>query len=210
MSTSIRIGIFDDHPLLASGLQASLDTQPDFSVAFTAETREALQASLGQHELDVLVLDVVAPDVEGLELFRQLGNSHPELPLMAYTTLKSPVLVENLLALGVLGYVNKRQAVAEAQETVRQVASGQVAVPEQYRYLVKRPSQQPDPVELSPREVEIIRLILNGKLSKEIASELGISQKTVENHRHRLFRKLEVQNVAELMKKVLSLGYSME
>ena len=180
-------------------------------ISLVEHTRDGLINALPHCQLDVLIMDVVAPDVEGLELFKEVHQKFPEIAVLAYSTLKSPLLVENLLAIGVQGYVNKRQSESELLEALNTIVSGKTWVPEQYRHLaVRGGSTRTTPVELSAREQEIIRLILDGMLSKEIAHELGISQKTVENHRHRLFRKLEVNNVAELLKKAISLGYSLD
>ncbi|MEM7283406.1 MAG: response regulator transcription factor [Pseudomonadota bacterium] len=211
MSLTISIGIFDDHPVLGIGLRGMLAPYSDFQVNVLEQTRESLLTALHQQPVDVLILDVVAPDVEGLDLFKEIRTVFPDIAVMAYTTLKSPVLIENLMALGVQGYVNKRQPEAELIEAVTTVAAGKTWVPKAYEYLTKRSVyDEVAPVELSAREQEIVRMILDGKLSKEIAAELGISQKTVDNHRSRLFRKLEVNNVAELLKTVMSLGYSFE
>lgn len=211
MSTYISIGIFDDHPVLASGLRSMLEAHSLLKISLVEHTRDGLINALQQCPLDVLIMDVVAPDVEGLELFKEVHQKFPGIAVLAYSTLKSPVLVENLLAIGVQGYVNKRQPASELLDALNAIVSGNTWVPEQYRHLTVRSGTTPTTlVELSAREKEIIRLIVDGKLSKEIANELGISQKTVENHRHRLFRKLEVNNVAELLKKVLSLGYSLD
>jgi len=206
MSTQITIGIFDDHPILGAGLKAMLVEHTHLSVDFIALSREQLEDQLATNPPMILFCDVVAPGVEGLELFKYVTSSHPDIAVIAYTTLNSAILVENLLALGVRGYLNKRQSEAEVVAAIESVCAGQRSVPKQFDYLVKT-SGAITAIDLSEREKQILREIVSGKLTKEIAASLNISKNTVENHRANLFRKLEVQNVAELLKKAMELGY---
>ena len=206
MSAQITIGIFDDHPIMGVGLKAMLIEHAHLSVEFIALNREQLEEALTTSPPLVLFCDVVAPDVEGLELFKHLNAQHPDVAVIAYTTLNSAILVENLLALGVQGFVNKRQPEAQVIAAIQTVCEGGRSVPKQFDFLLGSPRTR-EAIELSDREKQILGEIISGKLTKEIAFELNISKNTVENHRANLFRKLEVQNVAELMKKAMELGY---
>lgn len=202
-----RIGIFDDHPIISAGLKEFLAKSGDFSIDLVANTRQSLIEQLAVTEVDVLLMDVVAPDVSGLELFKTIRIEFPAIKIVAYTTLASPILVENLLQNGVHGYLNKRQPPTEISAAILIVCSGRRYVPEEYEFLLERESSMPESVDLTPREKEILLLVLDGKLSKEIAALLDISQNTVENHRSNLFRKFEVNNLAELFKQAARLGY---
>lgn len=205
--SGISIGIFDDHPILAQGLKAMLLAHDHLSVDFIALSREALEAKLAESAPIIQFVDVVAPDVEGLELFRYLQTSYPDVAVIAYTTLNSVILVENLLGLGVKGFVNKRQPEEQVVAAIEQVCKGEIYLPTQFQHLGRSVAQAKAVIDLSVREKQILGKIIEGRLTKEIADELQISKNTVENHRAKLFRKLEVQNVAELIKKAMALGY---
>ena len=206
MSSKVTIGIFDDHPILGVGLKAMLIEHSHLSIEFIALNREQLESELTANPPMILFCDVVAPDVEGLELFKHLSEKHPDVAVIAYTTLNSAVLVENLLALGVSGFLNKRQPEAQVVAAIQTVCEGARSVPKQFDFLLGHAASK-EAIELSDREKQILGEIISGKLTKEIAFELNISKNTVEDHRANLFRKLEVQNVAELLKKAMELGY---
>ncbi len=210
MAKLFSIGIFDDHPIITSGLTDLLIQSGNFSVDLVANTRDSLLDQLALGQIDVLLMDVVVPDVSGLELFKVVCTRFPGLKVIAYTSLTSPILVENLFIHGVHGYLNKRQSATEVTAAILQVCMGRQYVPEEFEYLLERESGVLVSVNLTPREHEILLLVLDGKLSKEIASLLDISQNTVENHRTNLFRKFEVANLAELFKQAARLGYLRE
>lgn len=207
MSTTITIGIFDDHPILAHGLRSMLAEHSHLSVSFVALTHDDLALHLEREQPMLLFCDVVAPGVEGLDLFKYVASNFPTVAMIAYTTLNSAILVENLLAIGVKGFLNKRQPESHVLATIDTVCAGNIAVPAQFDFLVRSRSQDKQAIELSDREKQILGKIIAGRLTKEIADELNISKNTVENHRAKLFRKLDVQNVAELIKKAMNLGY---
>ncbi len=203
-----NIGIFDDHAVVATGLQASLEASGRFNVVLVADNVNQFLALLGEKRVDLALMDIVAPDISGLELFQKVRTSFPELPMVAYTSLASPMLVDNLLRTGVAGYVNKRQPVSDLIHALLQVFEGGIYVPQQFEFLVSKAQSPTKPFFLSSREVEILRFVMAGKLSKEIADELGISPNTVENHRANLFRKFNVNNVAEMVAQATQMGYS--
>lgn len=205
-----NIGLFDDHPLMTDGLKTLLQTNEQFCIKLTNNSKETLLESLKNTPLDVLVLDVVAPDVNGLELFKIVANDYPNIKVIAYTTLTSVVLIENLLINGVKAYINKRQNSSEILAAILDVCHNKMYVPEQYQFLLKKERKITNPISLSTREQEVLDLILDGKLSKEIAELLSISKNTVENHRTNLFKKFQVSNLAELFKQAIRLGYSQD
>jgi DNA-binding NarL/FixJ family response regulator len=203
------IGIFDDHPALALGIRAELEATGHFTVAVMATNVHDFLQKLETVELDLAVMDIVAADVSGLELFQKVHASHPEIAMVAYTSLSSPMLVDNLLRTGAAGYVNKRQPVSELVDALLHVSNGGVHVPAQYGFLVAKAFAAKKPLTLSPREIDILKRVVSGRLSKEIADEFGISQNTVENHRSNLFRKFNVANVAELIVQAGQMGYGL-
>lgn len=200
-----RIGIFDDHPAVGLAL-SSLFAERAAEVSFVARSRDHLLEYLEARQPDVLVLDVVADDVVGIELFRTISRRYPALPIIAYTSLGSPILVENLLRCGVRGYVSKTEDVEVLCEAVSKVVQGRLHLPAELSFLGGQ-SDQGDAASLSDREVEILRLIAREQTSKEIAERLSLSVNTVENHRQNIFAKLNVRNLAGLIVEGFRHGY---
>jgi len=204
---SYNIGVFDDHPIITSGIQNILKEDPALNLVLIANEKAALLEQLATQLVDILILDVVTPDVSGLELFEEIHQKYPEIYIVAYTTLTSTILIENILLAGARAYINKRQSAQEVLEALRRVGANQMYLPAQYQFLLKTSRKNTIAIQLSKREKEVLRLILDGKLTKEIASILSISKNTVENHRAKLFKKLKVSNLAELIKQATQMGY---
>ncbi len=203
----IKLGIFDDHPIVSNGLVNFLSNfKNDISILFVANTKLDLESHLQKTKPDIVVLDIVAPDVNGLELFMELRKSHPKIKLIAYSTLKSPVLVENLLSIGVKGFVNKIQQLGDVYEAIKDVNYDLLSVPEKYKFLTSR-FHQVNKTTLTSREMEILILISQERTADEIASKLLVSVKTIENQKLSLFKKLEVKNAAGLILAATRLGY---
>ncbi len=204
----MRIGIFDDHTLMGRGLGELIKKYlPDFEIIFSCSNRIDLFAKIKERLPDILILDIVVPDVTGLELFEKLSKDFKTIKIIAHTALTSPVLVENLLSINVYGYVNKRQPENEIIKAIKQVAAGEIYVPEDYKYLTQKKTHQGENTLLSEREKEIIELISMECTSTEIAEKLNIAVNTVENHRKNIFLKLKVKNSAGMVMEAARLGY---
>ena len=146
------------------------------------------------------------PDINGLDLFTELLKTYKGVKVIAYSTLKSPVLVENLLSMGVRGYVNKNQDPEELAIAVNDVYYDLISVPEKYKFLTSR-FREPESSLLTKREMEILQLIAAEETTQQIATKLGVSPKTVENQKIVLFKKLDVKNAAGLVLAATRLGY---
>lgn len=204
---AIQIGIFDDHPIIMDGIVGFLTRLPNqINVVFTTSTKEDLLKNLSQQIPDVLILDVVAPDINGLDLFTTIISDFPSVKIIAYTSLKSTILVENLLGIGVKGFVNKTQSPQDLIEAIKDVNFDLISVPEKYKFLTSK-FRQPANTNLTKREMEIIQLIAEEKTTQQIADYLTVSAKTIENHKINLFKKLEVKNSAGLILAATRLGY---
>ncbi len=203
----IRVALFEDHPVVLRSLESFLNEQPNISVIFSAKTKGELYEKLHQqHDIDVFVVDLLGIDVRGLEVYEYLNKNYPRIKMVSFTSLASAVLVENLLAVGVRGYVNKNQDLEDLPIAIESVYNGNISVPEDYSFLVKRPTEH-HKVSLSERETEIVNFIALEYTTSDIAAQLGISVNTVENHRKSIFQKLDVKNVAGMMREVARLGY---
>ena len=203
----MKIGIFDDHTMMHHGLADLIKKKlPAHQVVFNCNNQNDLFQNIKKHDPAILILDIVVPDVTGLELFEKIADEFPAIKIIAHTALTSPVLVDNLLSLNVRGYVNKRQPEEEILEAITQVAADKIYVPKDYKYLMNKFGVKENTF-LSDREKEIIQLIAQECTSTEIADKLSISVNTVENHRKNIFQKLKVKNSAGMVMEATRLGY---
>ena len=201
----IRAGIFDDHTFSAKGLSDFL-VNKGIEVRLICTSKSDLIDKLKSAELDILILDIAAPDVAGLELFEYCALKHTDIRLIALTSLSSVMLVENLLSIGIKGFVNKKQKEEDILECVRRVHNNEICLPKEYHFLISK-YRVASPVNLSAREVEIIQLISQQFTSQEIAVKLSISFFTVENHRKNIFKKMGVKNIAGMIMAAKNMGH---
>lgn len=202
----IKIAFFEDHPIVINSLKQLLEKE--FELVFWASTKADLyQKLILNNTITILIVDLLANDVRGLEVFEYLHHNYPTIKTIAFTSISSPILVENLLNLGVKAYVNKNQEIDEVLEAVNCVSNNQIYLPPDYNFLLKnyRPNEK---TILSTREVEIIQLIAKEYTTQDIATFLNISTFTVENHRKKIFFKLDVKNVAGMVREAIKLGYA--
>jgi DNA-binding NarL/FixJ family response regulator len=203
-----RIILVDDHRLFRDGLRAILASYADLAVVGEAsDFREAVEL-LDQHESDLIILDITLPGSNGLALLRELKRRRQRQPVLILTMHQHADLVSDAFAAGATGYALKHQSEHELIEAVRTTA-GRVT------YLAPQLSRDllPDAATpalttgshgilslLSSREREIFDLIVRGHTNAAMAKQLFISVKTVETHRTRIMRKLDVHNVGELIR----------
>lgn len=205
METKIILGIFDDHPFFIKGLKDFLEQHDFISIAFTASTKDDLEKELNNKLPDILIMDVLAPDVTGLELYLNALKIYDSLKIIAYTSLRSEILIDSLLSIGVKGYVNKNQPPEDLLEAIKDVHYDLVSVPDEYKDLI--PETTHLKAIFTVREFEIMKFIANGQTSETIAKELSVSLRTIENIKVNLFKKLDVKNAAELILTATRLGY---
>jgi DNA-binding NarL/FixJ family response regulator len=201
----IILGIFDDHPFFIKGLKDFLEQHDFISIGFTASTKADLERELNNKLPDILIMDVLAPDVTGLELYFNARKNHEALKIIAYTSLRSEILIDSLLSMGVKGYVNKNQPPEDLLEAIKDVHYDLISVPDEYKDLI--PETTSTKAIFTPRESEIMQLIAIGQTSDVIAKQLGVSLRTIENIKVNLFKKLDVKNAAELILVATRLGY---
>jgi DNA-binding NarL/FixJ family response regulator len=202
---SIPIGIFDDHPMILKGIKSELENE-NYTVVFSTGSVTDLFEHLKTTSIEILILDIVVPNVTGIELFEKVSKAHPEIKIIAYTSLGSVLLIDNLLRVGVKGYVNKNDAISNLLVAMDEAMNGGTYLPDEYKFLLKNVSTS-EVKTLSAREIEVLKLITQEYSSKEIADQLFISVNTVENHRKNIFYKLQVKNLAGLIVAATANGY---
>ncbi|HEV2447510.1 MAG TPA: response regulator transcription factor [Candidatus Sulfopaludibacter sp.] len=203
-----RVLLVDDHHLVRLGLKALLAEWADWEVCGEAATgREAVEAA-ARLRPDVVVMDIIMPDVNGLDATREILRHRPETEVLILSVQESGQIVRAALTCGARGYVRKSDTLGELCEALNAVRQHKPHFAPQLVNVLLGSRSAPDPdaepsaerVLLSPRERQILQLVAEGKLNKEISGVLNISVKTVETHRARVMAKLQLRSVTELVK----------
>lgn len=204
--------VVEDETLLRDLLSSTLTQrfQPRDLQAFS-DGRPALQHCL-THTVDLLLIDLRLPDLDGREIIRLLRVRHPKLRVIVLTAQVDAALPAELVALGVAGFIDKSAPLEHVVRAIERVLAGGMyffagVMPSASCAAVRgSPGAGPHPSILTAREREIARLVTSGRSSKEIARELGLSTRTVENHRASLMQKLAVRDTARLVRWCLEHG----
>jgi DNA-binding NarL/FixJ family response regulator len=206
-----RILIADDFPIVRSGLRKLLDAKPDFEVVAEAEDgAEAVQKAL-KEDVHLVILDVSMPRMTGIQAAVELHKRKPELKLIMLSMHDSEQFLFEALKAGASGYVLKSGADTDIVEACRAAMRGDSflypsAVATLVRDYVERGGEDKHFDVLTPRELEVLKLIAEAHTSKEIAAELFISIKTVERHRQNILDKLGMRDRVELTRYAIRRG----
>lgn len=195
MNVVVRVLIVDDHPLVREGLRARLGEVPGLAVVGEAGDAAAALDAVEQARPDLVLMDVGMKQTNGIELTAQLLARHPGLRVLMLSMYDSPETVSRSLAAGARGYVLKEAAGEEIVQAIEAVAAGRTFLG---TGLAERAAPEHTP--MSPRECEILDCLADGMASKQIATQLGMSVRTVETHRHNIRRKLRLEGQAELIR----------
>ena len=187
--TKIRVMLADDHGILREGVRAILQRDEELDVVAEAgESREVVDL-VTTVKPDVLILDLVMPGLEGLEVFRLVRERAPETKILVFSGYMSDELIVQCLQAGAKGYLAKTAKTSDLVSAIKVVNSGGVWA--EQRMMAKALEKNPT---VTKRELDIIRLVSEGLRNKEIADKLGISEKTVKAHMHSVFKKLHVEH----------------
>jgi len=212
---SITIFLADDHAVVRDGLKALLQAQPDFKVVGDAANGREAVKQINRLQPNIAILDIAMPSLNGVEATRQLSQECPSVQVIILSMYATVEHVVRALQAGARGYVLKESAGARVVEAVRAVHAGQ-------RYLDYKISddliddhmrrQEAGKTEgllarLSPREREILQLVVEGKSSAEIAGILSLSPKTVETYRDNIKNKMDISSVNEMIRRAVDTLY---
>lgn len=191
---TVRILIVDDHVIIREGLMALLEVYDDLEVVGTAETgAEALEACR-KLKPDVVLMDLMMPDMDGVEATRAIREECTKAQVVALTSSKEDRYVRGVLEAGAVGYLLKNVRAETLANAVRAASQGQFTIdPEANRVLVEAMRDPaPSPTLLTDREKEVLALLVHGYSNSTIGEHLGISPHTVKNHLRSIFSKLDV------------------
>jgi DNA-binding NarL/FixJ family response regulator len=210
----IRLLIADDHRVLLDGLVSLLRSEKNFEIAATAGNGTEVIALLGKYEFDICLLDISMPGLDGMEAAKWIKKNKPETKIIILTTHDEEEIIAEMLHIGVSGYLFKTSTRQELVEGINRVMSGKMYFTDEVnKTIMKGYSRQMekkkfavDPIVLTPREKEIVRLLAKEFTNEKIAVALSISYRTVETHRKNIMQKTKASNLAGLLKYAYSNG----
>lgn len=202
-----RILVVDDHPVFRRGISALLAEQKDFSVCGEAENGPSALEAMRQTKPNVALVDISMPGMNGIELVKMMLAEQPKLTILVLSMHDESLYALRALRAGAKGYVMKAEALTHVVDALRKVIAGGIYVSPRFsERLVFKAIQSLDsdivsPVDrLSDREMEVLQLIGKGSSTREIASNLHLSIKTIETHRAHIKEKLGCKDAAELVR----------
>jgi two-component system response regulator NreC len=215
-----RILIVDDHGVLRAGLRALISAEPDLEVVGeAADGMAALRLAAALHP-DVALMDINLPQMDGLEVTQRLLAAQPDVRVLIFSMHEDKALLQEALRVGAAGYVVKRAVESELVNAIRAAMRGELYIhPAMTRALLAAtgaPGAAPPGdagadadagALLTPREVEVLKLIALGHTNREIADQLMISPRTVESHRANLIGKLDLHSRVELVRYAAAHGW---
>jgi len=197
MSHLIRVFVTDDHSIVRKGIKATLELVPDMELVGEATNgREAVEMA-GASKPDVVLMDLVMPEMDGIEAIRQIKSQHPEIAILVLTTFAGEDKVFPAIKAGASGYQLKDSDPEELVTAIRQVYRGEPAlhplIARKVLQELSRPIEgPPTPDPLTPREEQILKLVAKGLENPEIADQLVISEATVRTHVSNIMSKLHL------------------
>ncbi len=204
---ALKVLVIDDHPLVQAGVSAALQSlAEDVTVMAAGHADEALAVAAEHPDLDLVLLDLALPGMSGFNLIGRLHERLPSLPVVVLSALEDPENVQHAINAGAMGFIPKSAATRVLIEVLQQVLDGNVSVPAALQAQGGRAratapgreaplaTEEPDVALLTLRQLEVLSRVCQGKTNKQIATELGLSEKTVKAHVTAIFKVLGVVN----------------
>ena len=204
----LKVLVIDDHPLVQEGVAAALESLGhDVHVIAAADSAQGLTAAAANPDIDLVLLDLALPGMSGLGVITALHQRFPSLPVVVLSALEDPENVRQAISAGAMGFVPKSAQTRVLIEVLQQVLEGNVSVPSHLHPSTApvppgaapapggiTQSTEPDVALLTLRQLEVLSRLCQGKTNKQVATELGLSEKTVKAHVTAIFKVLGVVN----------------
>jgi DNA-binding NarL/FixJ family response regulator len=211
----ITVLLAEDHQIVREGFRSLLKHERDIEVVGEAETGRHAVAMVKKLRPDVVVMDIAMPLLNGLEATRQIRKAVPDTKVLILSAHSDDAYVEQMTGLGAAGFLLKQTSSHELATAIREVQKGnRFFSPSVSKRIHDRGRKSVDREgnlkkknnRLSPREMEVLQLIAEGKLNKQVAVELGVTFKTVDKHRQHLMGKLDIHDIAGLTRYAIAEG----
>jgi two-component system, NarL family, response regulator LiaR len=203
----IRLLIADDHAVIRQGLRAFLSFDADLELVGEASNgREAVEMA-GRLKPDVVLMDLMMPEMNGIAATTAIRRDYPEVEVIALTSVLDPASVADAVRAGAIGYLLKNASPQDLHRGIRAAAAGQVFLsPEAAAQLVRQVKAPEKPEPLTPREIEVLRLLALGRANKQIARELGLGEETIKTHVRNILGKLQAASRTQAVLHALRTG----
>jgi DNA-binding NarL/FixJ family response regulator len=203
----INVLIVDDHPIVIAGIENLLNTQPNIEHVYSAANGKTALELIASNPVDVVLLDINLPDINGIDLCKKLLEVNPTVNILGMSTLGDYSYISRLIQNGAVGYIIKNASAHEIIEGITAVMNGEKYFSTEVQAIISSnmyiSAQIP---KLTRREKEILEHLANGQSNQEIAEALFLSPLTVDTHRKNLLAKFEVKNTVLLLKKATEYG----
>lgn len=197
---TIRVLIIDDHPMVIEGVKALLLQAEGIEVVGSVNDAFSAISFLKKQPVDVALLDINLPDLNGIELCKKLKDDFPIIKILAMSTFKERSYITRMIDQGASGYLLKSVSEQELTEAIKQAYTGHLYLSREVaQVLIASPAPKAIPL-LTSREKEVLSCIAEGLTNNEIADKLFVSPLTVDSHRKNLLAKFQVKNTAALIK----------
>jgi len=210
----IRLLIIDDHEMVREGLKAMLATEPDFEIMGDAANAEQAFELIERLHPDVILLDIRLPGMSGIDVCRTVMEHYPETAVIILTTFSDEALVAQCIQAGARGFIVKDIERFDLKRSIRAVARGEAAIDPKAAVAVlarlrraPQANQEPSPEPLSPQQIVILRLVAQGLSSREIATQLYLSENTVKGYVQEILHRLGVKNRTEAVMVAVKQGW---
>lgn len=201
MSNIIKLAVVDDHPIVIQGIVSLINNLENMHVVGSFQMGSALISFLNNHEIDIVLLDIMLPDGNGIELCAQVKKISPKTVVIAISNHTERSIIMQILQNGASGYILKNASVEELKNGIETALRGELAFSREVIEIIAKPSVNDlkGRPKFTKREKQILQLIAQGKTTAGIADELFLSPLTVETHRRNMMQKLAVKNSIELI-----------
>jgi two-component system, NarL family, invasion response regulator UvrY len=206
--SGISILLVDDHPVVRHGYRRVLENQGDFHVVAEADSAAAAYLAFKTHAPDVVVMDISMPGASGLEAIRNIRSRSPRARILVFSMHSEAAQVKAAFNAGASGYVTKSSDPAVLIQTIRSVVRGERAMSDDIAQALALESLTPGSVldQLGEREIEILRQLASGSTKEQIASNLNLSTKTVQNYHYLIKAKTGARTDAQLVRLAAECG----
>jgi len=204
---NIKIFLADDHKIVRDGIKLMLESQAGIDVVAEAENGMDVLKKLEHEMVDLIVMDINMPEMDGITATRAIKEKYPDLKVLALTMSNDDLHIRQMIQAGASGYIMKSAGRNELKEAIHTIMEGKHYFSDEATQSImmdlvkgKGKSSSPDPIHITDRELEILELIVQEHTNQEIAEKLYISSRTVDAHRRNLLQKTGARNTAGLVK----------
>tara|TARA_B100002019_G_scaffold151986_1_gene130959 strand:- start:92 stop:727 length:636 start_codon:yes stop_codon:yes gene_type:complete len=205
----IKVVVADSHPIIHKGIKACFKNSTEISITGKALIPDDLFDILDRKMVDIIILELDLQKSDGLAVLRHIKNEHPGVRVLIFSNQPEEVYAISSLKAGASGYLNKKVNPTAIRHAILKIASGGVFISNELAQTIAFDESTGRPrrmfKKLSMREVEVLKMLCDGKRNKEIALELKLNEKTVSTYRSRIMKKLRVRNLVELIRKAQSI-----